>query len=321
MALIPGVEAATYAIGGPLNSWINGPLFLATGDSSRRSDVKAVNYIGVSPDYFTVVGTKVLAGRAFLPSDQSASRPVMVVSTALANALWAGRSPIGECLIPDQPTNPCYTVVGVVQDAHALQIVEKPGPTFYLPLTQMPIRGFLPNALLVRARTDASGSIAATMGAELRQAFPTAQVTARTANDILAPQLRPWRLGAQLFTALSLLALVIAAIGVYSVVAFSVRERQHELGVRIALGARTSDLLRLVVQQGTKMVAIGVALGIVGALATGKFVASLLYGVSPRDPLAMAVAAAILLAVGALASLLPAWRASQVDPTIVLRDE
>jgi putative ABC transport system permease protein len=128
-------------------------------------------------------------------------------------------------------------------------------------------------------------------------------------------------LGAQLFGALSLLALIVAAIGVYSVIAFSVRLRTHEMGVRLALGARPVDLVRLVVGQGTAVVALGVVLGVVAALAAGRLVASQLYGVTPRDPAALAASASFLLVVGAMASLFPAWRASRVDPARVLRDD
>jgi ABC-type antimicrobial peptide transport system permease subunit len=135
----------------------------------------------------------------------------------------------------------------------------------------------------------------------------------------LEPQFRPWKLGAELFVALSLLALVVSAIGVYSVVAYTVSQRTREMGIRIALGARARDVLSLVVGEGSRTVAIGVVLGLVAALAAGRLVAALLYGVTPHDPPVLAGAALVLMAVGAAASLVPSWRAARVDPVIALR--
>jgi ABC-type antimicrobial peptide transport system permease subunit len=132
-------------------------------------------------------------------------------------------------------------------------------------------------------------------------------------------QLRPWRLGAALFTVFGALALAVAAVGVYSVIAYSVSQRTHEMGVRIALGARAADVLRLVVREGARVLLIGIALGVGTALAAGKLIASLLYGVTPRDPVVMVFAALVLIAVGVVASLVPAWRAARADPLVALR--
>jgi ABC-type antimicrobial peptide transport system permease subunit len=138
-------------------------------------------------------------------------------------------------------------------------------------------------------------------------------------SQVLERDFRPWRLGAILFTAFGALALVVAAIGVYSVVAYAVTQRMHEMGVRIALGARLPDIMTLVTTESVKVVAVGVGLGIVIALALGRLIVSLLYGLSPHDPLVILAAAAVLCAIGIAASLVPAWRASRVDPVIALR--
>ena len=132
-------------------------------------------------------------------------------------------------------------------------------------------------------------------------------------------EMRPWRLGATLFTAMGLLALLVAAIGVYSVIAYSVSQRAHEMGVRIALGARLADIGRLVVSEGLRTVTIGIVVGIALSLAAGKLVASLLYGISPRDPAVMIGAAMILAVIGIAASIIPAMRAARVDPMTTLR--
>jgi ABC-type antimicrobial peptide transport system permease subunit len=135
----------------------------------------------------------------------------------------------------------------------------------------------------------------------------------------LEPEMRPWRLGATLFTAMGILALLVAAVGVYSVIAYSVSQRAHEMGVRIALGARLGDIARLVVGEGLRTIAIGIAAGIALALAAGKLIASLLYGISPRDPAVMIGAAVILALIGIAASVIPALRAARVEPATALR--
>jgi len=135
------------------------------------------------------------------------------------------------------------------------------------------------------------------------------------------PEYRPWRLGATLFTGLGLLALLVAVIGIYSTVSYGVSQRTHEFGVRAALGARLSDVVRLVVSEGLRTVALGVVLGVAIALAAGRLIAAMLYGVSPGSPGVLLVVSAVLLAAGAGAAILPAWRAGRVDPMAALRAE
>jgi ABC-type antimicrobial peptide transport system permease subunit len=138
---------------------------------------------------------------------------------------------------------------------------------------------------------------------------------------MLEPEYRPWRLGATLFTAFGLLALLVAVIGIYSSVSYGVSQRTHEFGVRIALGARMADVLRQVVGEGIRVVAVGVVVGVALALAAGKLVAALLYGVEARDPVTMIGVSVVLLMVAAAAALIPAWRAARVDPVTALRAE
>jgi ABC-type antimicrobial peptide transport system permease subunit len=133
--------------------------------------------------------------------------------------------------------------------------------------------------------------------------------------------MRPWILGARVFAALSALALIVAMIGVYAMAAFEARQRTREIGVRIALGAQATDVVSLLVRQGSRVVAIGVLLGGAAAIAAGRFVESVLFGVSSRDPLSILGASAVLLGVAAVASFVPSWRATRIDPVVVLRDE
>jgi putative ABC transport system permease protein len=149
----------------------------------------------------------------------------------------------------------------------------------------------------------------------------TAFVTVGTLESTLDPVLRPWRLGAAMFTIFGALALVVAAIGLYGVIAYSVAQRLHEMGIRVALGAKTGDLLRLIVGEGIRVALLGIVLGAAGAFAAGKLIASLLFGVPSHDPLTFGIVAIVLLLVATLASLVPAWRASRVDPNLALRAE
>jgi predicted permease len=319
---LPGIAGAAYGAGAPLYSWyVSVPLFVPDRDSAITTPQTRGEYIGVSSEYFAVAGTRIRAGRAFLASDVRGSTRVMVIGETMAGTFWPGESPLGHCVSPHAKTTPCYTVVGIAQDVHGFRRLEDTGVQFYLPITQMPNERTLPNALMVRAGTMTARSVAKMLRAEMASAFPGASISSRDAASALAPELRPWRLGAQLFAALGLLALVVAASGVYSVVAFAARRRTHEMGVRMALGARTPALVRMIVAQSTGVVGIGIALGAVGALAAGRFASALLHGVSPRDPLSMGAAAATLLAVGVMASLGPALRSSRVDPMVVLRHE
>ena len=319
IATLPGVDGVAYGTGGPFLSWFSGvPLYAQGTDSALTKRRHEAEYNGVSLNYFQVTGTKIVSGRGFLPSDQAGSSPVMVVSKALAASLWPNASPLGQCLMPDARKNPCYAVVGVAEDAHTFRILEEQTLVFYVPVGQTP---FPPTTLIVRTDGSDPELIAAGMRREASRTFPGATVQPHVVLAQLNRELRPWLLGAQLFSVLSLLALVVATVGVYSVVAFHARQRTHEMGVRIALGAQQSDLLRLIVGGGVKVLSTGIVLGVVCAVMSGKFLASLLYGVSPRDPGAMAVAGLILLTAGTMASVIPALRASRVNPAIILSDD
>jgi ABC-type antimicrobial peptide transport system permease subunit len=174
--------------------------------------------------------------------------------------------------------------------------------------------------LLVRAEPRDQGRVAARASAEIKRLVPRAVVAQlRPMEVILESLLRPWKLGAKLFTAMGILALIVAAIGVYSVIAYATSQRTNEMGIRIALGAKLSDITRLVVGDGLRTVAIGIVVGIALALAAGKLVASLLYDVSPRDPVIMASGAIIFAVIGIAACVIPALRAAKVDPVSALR--
>jgi predicted permease len=271
----------------------------------------------VSPGYFEATGTRLLRGRGIEPHDGSGSQQVVVVSEAAAKAIWKDADPIGRCVKTGSDTTPCMTVVGVAENIRR-SFAEDGDRHLYMSVAQ---RGGGGGSLFVRTDGDARGRVE-TVRRGLQKLMPgTAYVEARSLREIVDPNIRSWRMGATMFTLFGGLALLVAAVGLYSVIAYGVAQRTHELGVRIALGARARDVVRMVVGEGTRVAIVGVALGMAGALLAARWVAPLLYEVSARDPMIYAGVAAVLLVVAVTASLVPALRASRVDPNVALRSD
>jgi predicted permease len=320
VAGMPGVEGVAITYGAPMNQWISVPLYRADADSAHSLDGGSY-YLGVSPGYFALTGTRLVDGRRFLSSDRAGAPPVIVIGETMARQIWPGQRAVGQCLRPVAPSHPCYTVVGVAVDVHEFRIQENTSEwQYYYPLDQLPLRGS-DRTLVIRARKEQAEAVAASTQALLRATFPGATSRAITMNQALQGELLPWKLGLKLFGALALFALIVASVGVYGVVSFDVRQRTREIGVRMALGAAGGHVIRMLVRRSTVVVAIGVAVGINGSLAAGRYVRSLLYGVAPSDPVSLVIASTLLLLVAAAAAAVPAWCAQRIDPAIVLRDE
>ena len=274
----------------------------------------------VSPSYFQTVGLRMLRGRGLSGDDVDRAPAELVVNEAMAKLVWPGRDPLGDCVRFERRDNPCYTVVGVVETARRGSVIEsEPVAQFYLPLGNLPTSDPRGATIVVRARADGAAAAANELTRMLRRTFPAADavVTPMTAN--LEPEYRPWRLGATLFTGLGVLALLVAMLGIYSTTSYGVTQRTHEFGVRVALGARVGDVIGQVVGEGMRTVATGVTLGIALALAAGRLVSALLYGVVPRDPMVLISVSGMLMVVAVLAALVPAWRAARADPLTALR--
>jgi putative ABC transport system permease protein len=320
IAGMPGVDGAAASFGGPMAGWTGFRLYRAGGDSAHPLRT-SYNSIAVEPQYFRVTGTRILAGRGFDESDRKDAPPVMVVSKSMAQAVWPGRSAIGQCLRPVTSAKPCYTVVGITDDIHQWRTIDVDrGGEYYLLLAQFPLPR-ASNTLIARAGATDPDAVAAAMRRALRTTFPTADVRANSMTQLLEPELAPWVVGARLVGALAALALIVAMLGVYGSIAFEVRQRTREIGVRIALGATSTNVVALLVRRGTLIVGAGVMVGGVVAIAGGKLVATMLYGVKPTDPASLIASAAVLLGAAAAASLIPALRARSVDPALVLREE
>jgi predicted permease len=310
---LPQVEAAAVTLTVPYR-FVVGEIVRVPGvDSTRLPEFVAYN--AVSPDYFRTAGTRLVRGRGFTASDRAGAAPVVVISEAAARAIWPRQDALGRCLKVGADTAPCATVVGIAGDVRA-SLPGGPAEHVYVPAAQ----GAHERAgLYVRTRGEARPH-AESIRRELQRLMPGhAFIRALPVQDLVDPSVRSWRLGATMFTLFGLLALLVAAVGLYSVIAYGVAQRRQELGVRIALGARTTDVLRLVVTEGLRVAVLALVLGGGLALVAGRWVKPLLYDVSERDPATFAAVAGALLVVAVVASLIPARRAARVDPSISFR--
>ncbi len=313
---MPEVEHASLQTGVPFwSSWSVG-LYVEGIDTVFKLGQFNVN--AVSPDYFATMGTRLLRGRGILDSDLGNSPRVAVVSEGMGKALWPGRDPIGQCMRVNADTMPCTQVVGVAEDIKAGRLVPDSTFYYYLPATQFsPQNG----GMFVRVRGNAAQAKEA-VRKRLQQEMPGASyVVLMPFREIMGQQTRSWELGATMFAIFGGLALLLAAIGLYSVIAYNVAQRTHELGVRRALGAQRAHAVRLVMSDGMRLAGVGVVIGGVAAWWAGRFVKELLFNVSPGDPMAFALVAFLLLLVALAACWFPAMRASRVDPSVALRSD
>ena len=316
---VPGVERVALASIAPMYGFSFNNAFYQNGDTIPPAADGLPGVTGVSADFLGTAGLRIVRGRGLSRDDPGGPNGVLVVNEAFARSAWPNDDPIGRCLRLSKPTAPCATVVGVTEDSRRSQLIEEPVRQMYVPLSDTGF--YAAGTAIVRVPPGRSFAVELAARKEIAGLFPGAEANVKRMSVLLEPQYRPWRLGATLFSAFGLLALVVAAVGVYSTVSTTVGQRRHEFGVRVALGARSEDVLALVVSGGVRVVAAGVAIGAVLALGAGRLIASLLYGTSPHDPLVLAVVSIILLVVAAIASMVPAWRASRVDPVEALRSE
>jgi putative ABC transport system permease protein len=313
---VPGVQNASLMAAVPFwGHWSVG-LFVEGIDTVGR--LGQFNLNAISPEYFATMGTRILRGRGIGDQDAAQAPHAMVVSEAMGKVLWPGKDPIGQCIRMNRDTMPCTYVVGVAENIKEQSLSGDSGYYYYVPAVQFnPTEG----GLFVRTRGNAVGFREA-VRKQLQREMPGASyVTVTPFSETVGQQTRSWQLGATMFVAFGVLALVLAAIGLYSVIAYNVAQRTHELGVRVALGARGPDVVRLVVTDGLRVAGVGVAIGVAIALWGGKWVKPLLFNVSPKDPTVFVIVALTLIVVAVSASWVPALRASRVDPNVALRSE
>jgi putative ABC transport system permease protein len=316
-ATIPGVERAAWASNVPLAGSSTMPLFVP-GLDSVSPRLGRFDYQMASVDYFSAMGTRILRGRSFTSADREGAPGVVVVSQQMARVLWPGEDALGRCIRVGADTMPCTTVIGVAEDAVHDPVKDEP-IRYYLPFDQFPLE--TGSMMVLRMHGNPAAAVEP-VRRTLQAVMPGQQyVTVDPMAKMLAAQRRSWRVGATMFVAFGALALLVAAVGLYAVIAYNVAQRMHELGVRIALGARDADVLRLVVGQGARLAAAGVAAGSALALAAGRWVQPLLFHQSAKDPMVFVLVGTILIAVALAASAVPAARAMRADPNTVLRTE
>jgi predicted permease len=317
---LPQVEAVALANARPVAEHMSGRLFAEDGSELQFERMPPSFHI-VDSGFFDVMGIRVLAGRVFTEAERDPGAPVIMVNEAMARSLWPAGNPIGRCVRMLREDAPCATVVGVTESANRDRLIEADRPLhYYRPLAQS--ANPTPRVAVLRVRPGEVESVVVVARALMRPALPAGafpDVQPLTAS--FDTELRPWRLGATLFSVIGLLALMVAVIGTYSVVGYMASQRRHEIGVRMALGARTLNIARIVVGDAVAMVGAGLVVGVAAAFAFGGVIEALLFETSARDPGIMLAVGLLLMAAAGLAALVPAWRATRVDPTEALRSE
>jgi predicted permease len=313
---IPGVRSAARVNSMPFATSYR-MLFVAGIDSVQR--LGRFNFQATTPDYFDVVGTRIVHGRGLTSQDRGESGRVAVVSQSMARVLWPGEEPIGQCFRMDADTMPCTRVVGVAEDVVQQNFSDAERLLYYLP-DEGPAPARPGNRIWIRfSGGDPSARLEAVRHAIQRVMPPPGYVTVSRLEDVVDTQRRSWTLGATMFVALGVLALLVAAVGLHGVIGYAVAQRLHELGIRIALGAQSASIVRLVVLQAVSMVAVGLAIGGALALVAARWMQPLLFGESARDPAVFGIVAVVIGVVSLVASAGPAMRATRADPGAALR--
>lgn len=277
----------------------------------------------VTPEYFDALGLTLLRGRLFTRADDAASPPVVVISEAMAQERWPGEEAIGKRMKVFQPGRPWMEVIGIVKDVRHRGPAQEPRPRWYVPYAQAYISAYespLANTIVVRSDRDPTSlmdPIRAFLG-ELDASVPISSV--RTMDQILHGSVASQRFVMTLLSVFGLLALFLAVVGVYGVVSYTVSQRTREIGLRVALGAKSSDVLARVMREGLFLSLAGVAAGLAGGLLLSGAFRSMVFGVSATDPVTFVGVGVTLMAATALATLLPAWRASRLSPMVALRE-
>jgi putative ABC transport system permease protein len=326
---LPGVESASAINFPPLAVQYTTVPFSVEGRAPEEEPPTA-RYSIISPDYFKTMGIPLLAGRPFTEQDADEARGVAIISRSMAERFWPNDDPLGKRILPQFPKpqkttfwlpesrNLPLTIVGVVRDVKQEGINDPELPQMYLPYLQNP--SSIMN-LVIRTQSDPL-SYAEAVRREVYAVDKDQPVfDIKTMETLVAESFSQPHVLAALLVSFAALALLLAAVGVYGVMSYSITERTHEIGIRMALGAQGSDVLKLVIGQGLRLVLFGVGLGLLGALATTRILSSLLFGVSPTEPLIFTGVALLLTLIAMAACYIPARRAMRVDPMIALRHE
>ena len=320
---LPGVESAGLTSLLPLGrADVFNSFQIAGRPPFAPGETRSARNYTVSPDYFRVLGLPVRRGRAFAEADGKNAPGVIVINEAFARAYFPDQEPLGRHVIIDGPDDkplPPREVVGVVGDIHFQRFDDEVRPEYYIPFEQSPSAV---TQVVVRSRGADAAALTPSVRAALKGVDPNLLIWRTETMDELAGQsVAPQRFNVALLGFFAALAMLLAAVGIYGVMSYTVTQRRHEIGIRMALGAQRRDVLRMVVRQGMLLTLLGLGLGLAGALALTRLMAGLLYGVSATDPPVFAAVSLLLAAVALLACYVPARRATKVDPMVALRYE
>lgn len=315
---LPGIAGVALASRLPLAPDIYMEGVRVPGHHAPGDDTTPIDAVAVGPSYFETLQIPIVRGRAFTDADREGSQKVVIVNEALARKYWPDRDALGQAIYLGEYEQGPHVIVGISRDHKVRSVGEDPRPYLHLPELQDPTRRV---SLVVRTTTLARAALPGLRKAILAVDPEIVFTEEAPAEDVVATTLTPTRVGAALLGSFGALALLLAAMGLYGVISYSVERRTREVGIRMALGAHPRAVLAHVLRQGLRLCAVGIGVGIVAAAAVAQLLQSLLYGVSALDPASYALAGLVLLAVACAANVIPAWRAARTDPMRALRYE
>jgi putative ABC transport system permease protein len=319
---VPGVVSAAAVITPPMSGDRLGISLELEGSAVKPSERPSADFDAISSDYFRTLGVPLIAGRDFNAHDEQRASQVMIVNQAFVRRFLAGKDPVGTRVMPEftswQEQPPWRTIVGVVGDIKHASVREDAAPKFFVPYSQ----GLISNlTIVVRTTGDPANMVNGLRAVIASMDSQLAVFNVRALDENIAGSLATEKFETFLLAIFAGLAFVLTAIGLYGVLAYTVAEQTHDFGVRMALGATTGTVLRLVLRSGLAITAVGLVIGVFAALGTDRLLAHALYGVGYVDPLTFAAVMAALILVCVLASYIPARRAAKVDPMVALRYE
>ena len=322
LASIPGVQMAAVGSGGslPMARARNSFPFTIQGRPTDAERVPVAEFASVTPEYFRALEIPLVSGRNFSESDSVSSQKVALIDETLARRYWPGEDPAGKQIKPGPENSqaPWSTIVGVVATIKSDGFDAPAMPHVYFPLFQNP---GVSAAIYLRTNGD-PGTLGDLVRHEVQSVDPGIPVFAvRTMNEVVARSLADRRFALVILAVFAGVALLLASIGIYGVMAYTFSQRTHEIGVRVALGAQRNDIFRMALGEGMALVAIGLGAGLIGAMVVTRFLRSMLFSVTPTDPVTFGSIAALLAAVALLACFIPARRATEVDPLVALRED
>ena len=320
---VPGVEAAAMISSLPFGETSTSLNFQIEGQEVPTGEAPLTNYRAVDPAYFRTMGIPLLEGQHLTERDDEDSPPVLLVNEAMSRRFWQGEDPVGQTIrwVNQGKEAGPHTIVGVVADVKSFGLDSEERPAVYAPYAQRPFFWLRWKTFAIRTGTEPLASVDATRRAilEVDPNLPVYGIASM--EELMAEALAGRRFAMLLLSVFAALALILAAVGIYGVMAYAVSQRTREIGVRVALGARRQDILAMILRQGMLLTFLGVCLGLAGAFAMTRYLENLLFQLAPTDPPKFVAVAGLLVAVAALACYLPARRAVKVDPVTALRCE